>query len=227
MLWAMIPGRILAPFVILVLLAGCSSAPDPWELDVRRFEALDSASPPPRGANLFIGSSSIRLWKLEDDFPGYDVVNRGFGGSHISDCVRLAPRIAFACAPRVIVFYAGDNDIAAGKRAESVRDDFASFVKLAHEAVPVARIIFISIKPSPQRWALAGEMRRANALILALANADDRLEYVDVWPPMLGAGGEPRPELYVEDKLHMSREGYRIWADLVRPWLARAPRNPR
>ncbi|MCC6408471.1 MAG: hypothetical protein IT453_15015 [Planctomycetes bacterium] len=199
------------------------TAPSPgqWEEAIRAFEAADAAAPPPSGANLFLGSSSIRLWDLRADFEGFACVQRGFGGSEVADSVRYASRIALPYEPRVIVFYAGDNDIANGKDPERVLADFRELVELVHRALPDTRIVFISIKPSVQRWALAESMRRANELVRALAERDPAVEFVDVWPAMLGADGRPRAEYFMEDGLHLSRDGYRAWAELVRPWLAR------
>lgn len=196
-------------------------SPGPWEDAIRAFEEADAATPPPSGANLFLGSSSIRLWDLRADFEGFACVQRGFGGSEIADSVRYAPRIALPCKPRTIVFYAGDNDLANGKTPEQVLDGFRELVELVHRALPDTRIVFISIKPSVQRWALAESMRRANELVRALAERDLAVEFVDVWPAMLGADGRPRAELFVEDGLHLSRDGYRAWAELVRPHLVR------
>lgn len=206
--------------------AGCAVAPSPtdadrWEEAIRAFEDADAARPPPADANLFLGSSSIRLWDLEASFPGYPVVRRGFGGSEVADSLRYAPRIVLPLRPKTIVVYAGDNDIALGKTPEVVRDDFQALVDLVERELPEARIVYISIKPSLARWHLAETMRRANVLIRALADSDERVDFVDVWPTMLGADGRPRRELLVEDGLHLSPEGYRVWASLVRPHLVR------
>ncbi|MCK6447168.1 MAG: GDSL-type esterase/lipase family protein [Planctomycetes bacterium] len=188
---------------------------------MRAFEAADAVEPPPLGANLFLGSSSIRMWDLAADFAGFPVVQRGFGGSEVADSVRYAPRIVLPCKPSVVVFYAGDNDIANGKTPERVAEDFGELVTLVHRELPDTRIVFVSIKPSLQRWALADAMRRANGLVRELATRDPLVEFVDVWPAMLGPDGLPRASFFVEDGLHLSRDGYRAWAELVRPLLVR------
>jgi hypothetical protein len=82
-----------------------------FEPAIQAFEEADKTNPPAKGGVLFIGSSSITLWKsLADDFPGARAMNRGFGGSHIEDSVDFAHRIVFPGQPRLIVLYAGDND---------------------------------------------------------------------------------------------------------------------
>jgi lysophospholipase L1-like esterase len=121
--------------------------------------------------------------------------------------------------PRIVVFYAGDNDIAAGRTPQQVFDDYKAFVDKVHAAVPAARIAFIAIKPSIQRWALVDKVRAANALVREYAAKDDRLGFVDVDGPMLGWDEKPRKDLFVADGLHMTPKGYEVWTTLVRPFI--------
>ncbi|MBI4606939.1 MAG: sulfatase-like hydrolase/transferase [Planctomycetes bacterium] len=188
-----------------------------WEAEVRAFEARDAASPPARGGVLFVGSSSIRLWDLERSFPGLGALNRGFGGSQMQDCVDLAERIVLPYAPRVVVAYEGDNDIAAGVAPEDVLRGARAFAAKVHARLPGTRIWFISIKPSLARWQLYPAMRRANELIEAWTRTDPRLGLIDAAQAMLGPDSRPRPELFVQDGLHLSEEGYVLWASLVAP----------
>jgi len=186
--------------------------------EIAAFEATDRRNPPPLGGVLFVGSSSIRLWpSLADDFPGVSVVQRGFGGSEISDVVHYAPRIVVPYKPRLVVFYAGDNDLNAGESPESVLRDYRSFVELVWRSLPETRIAFVSIKPSGSRWALVDKMRKANELIRAYSAQDPRLSYVDVFTPMLGPDGKPREELFVADRLHLSEQGYALWRQILLP----------
>ncbi|MFH1742375.1 MAG: GDSL-type esterase/lipase family protein [bacterium] len=139
--------------------------PSEWEPDIQEFEKLDAIQPPPKNAILFVGSSSIRLWDLEQSFPDLAVINRGFGGSHIEDCIHYAESIILPYKPKIIVLYAGDNDIDFGKSPKRVFSDFKAFVKIVHAALPKSRIVYIAIKPSISRWNLAGDMRKANRRI--------------------------------------------------------------
>jgi len=205
--------------LVLAAMAQPLAAQDRWKEEIRAFEALDSEQAPPRHGIVFIGSSSIRLWDLEEHFGDLPVVNRGFGGSQIADSVRYADRILLPLEPKVVVLYAGDNDIASGKSAKQVATDFVAFVAKVHEKLPETRIVFIAIKPSIKRWDMAGEMRRANLFIRQMTALNPKLEYVDIDAPMLGKDGEPRAELFAGDGLHLNAEGYRLWESLVRPFL--------
>src|ERR1043166_3155569 len=178
-----LPAALLvAPLVAPLLGAQTSPAPSKWEAEIKAFEAADKAHAPPPNAVVFVGSSSIRLWKsLETDFPEYKVINRGFGGSQLADSVALAGRIILPYRPRLVVLYAGDNDIAAGKSAEDVAADFAAFVARIQAALPESRIAYISIKPRPSRWKFADTTRRANPLIEAACRKDRRLAFIDVF----------------------------------------------
>lgn len=191
-----------------------------FEPEIRRFEEADRQQPPRAGGVLFIGSSSIRLWKsLAADFPAVRAVNRGFGGSHIEDSVDFAERIVFRHRPRLIVMYAGDNDLESGKSPATVSEDFEKFVAAIRRKLPRTRVAFIAVKPSPARWHLADKAREANRLIKEFTAKDRRLDYIDVFTPMLGTDGRPRAELFVEDRLHLSEAGYALWRSVVAPYV--------
>jgi len=221
----------LLPFLTLtaLLAAGCRSVtppntlathnPDKWEKDIAAFEASDRTNRPPEGCILFVGSSSIRLWKtLQTDFPGMPAVNRGFGGSQIADSVYYADRIIAPYKPRQIVIYAGTNDINAGKDPELVFGDFVALVNKIRRDLPEARIAFIAVAPNPKRWALTDKFVHFNGLVRGYCERHG-MDFVDVFPLMIGANGLPLPDIYVSDQLHMNAKGYAIWKAAVAPIL--------
>lgn len=216
--------RLTILLTFLVLSFGAhAKGPDhsQWESDIQAFEASDRASPPPAHAVLFIGSSSIRFWKsLASDFPNYRVINRGFGGSDMDDATAFADRIVAPYKPAAIVVYAGDNDLQNGDTPEQVRDDFAAFVTKVRQGQPDVPIAFISIKPSLARVALLPSINAANKLISAWAMAQKNVAFLDVAPAMVDAKGQPKPDLFIGDGLHMNPKGYALWVAQVRPWLA-------
>ena len=191
--------------------------PDPTRFAeaIAQFEEWDSQNAVPENGVLFVGSSSIVRWPTAERFPGLPVINRGFGGSHISDVNHYIDETVLRHAPGVIVFYAGNNDISAGKTAEQVLSDYRTFVERVLTDRPDTKILFIAIHPSILRWADWPEMRRANDLVREFCEGDPALHYLDVASPMLGPDGEPRPELLVEDNLHLSAAGYDVWTPIV------------
>jgi len=194
--------------------------PGPWEGEIAAFEAADRLKPPPKGAVLFVGGSSIRMWpNLEANFPGATVIQRGFGGGELSQVVYYAPRIVLPYCPRLIVLYAGDNDVFVGKSPEQVLEYYKKFVSLVRESMPQTKIAFVAIKPSRSRWAVVDKMRAANDLVREYSSRDTKLAYVDVFTPMLGATGVPRDSLYDADQLHLSAQGYALWRDLLAPLI--------
>jgi lysophospholipase L1-like esterase len=215
--------------LVAVLVFACGPQPVPekavitpsqWEPEIVAFESADRTNPPPSGGIVFVGSSSIRMWQtLQNDFPGLPVVNRGFGGSVLSDVVEFANRIVVPYKPRMVVLYAGDNDLAAGRTPARVFADFQEFVSIVHRDLPNTRIAFIAIKPSIARASIIDKIRATNQLIRDYTRTDNKLIYVDVFTPMLDASGQPRRELFLEDGLHMNAKGYAIWRDLVTPVL--------
>ena len=197
-----------------------STKPAPFESEIKAFEAADLKNPPPKNGILFIGSSSIRFWAtLSQDFPNLPVYHRGFGGSQISDSIHFAPRIVLPYAPRQIVFYAGGNDINADKSPERVFSDFTNFVGIVRAALPETRISYISIAPNPARWKQVEKVKAANRLIADFAAQNPRLDFIDVFSKMLGADGQPLPDIYRDDKLHMNPKGYEIWKGIVGSYL--------
>ncbi|MEX0715338.1 MAG: SGNH/GDSL hydrolase family protein [Planctomycetaceae bacterium] len=190
-----------------------------WESTIRQFENRDRESPPPKGSVLFAGSSSARLWDVEQSFPDLEAINRGFGGSVIADSTHFAERFILPLEPRIVVLYAGDNDLSRGKSPEAVAADFRAFVEKVRKGLPEVKIVFIGIKPSIRRWNLWEKMRQANGLTRAECEKDEALVFVDVAPAMLGDDGRPRKELFVADGLHLSEEGYAVWTKLVAPHL--------
>lgn len=215
--------RLLFALVALLLVSGAhaqNAPPEQWEPDIAAFEAQDKATPPTRGDIVFIGSSSIRMWTtLAADFPGLPVVNRGFGGSEIRDSTRYAKRILARHKPRLVVMYAGDNDLMAGRTPRQVEKDFIAFVTRVRQDNPGVQVLYIAIKPSPSRAQLLDAVRDANKRVARAAAELKGVDFVDVFTPMLDAAGQPRAELFLEDMLHMNPAGYALWARLVAPYL--------
>ena len=192
--------------------------PTRFEGDIRAFEAADRANPPPRGGIVFVGSSSVKNWTaVAADFPALPVLNRGFGGSTLADVVYYADRIVIPYHPRLVVLYAGDNDLTEDRTPERVRRDYRAFVNRLRAVQPTVRIVFVSIKPSPSRRMYMDRAKETNRLIQADIARDSLQSYVDVFTPMLGPTGQPRPELFLADSLHMTRAGYRLWRALLAP----------
>jgi len=213
------PGNGARPAAVVALTPLPDSARFAAELNA--FVREDSASPPPPSPVLFVGSSSIRYWEsLATDFPGLPVLNRGFGGSRMDDVLRYADRVVFRYKPRAIVLYEGDNDLQDGRTPARIAGDVAEFLSRVRTTLPLARVVCLSVKPSPSRWNLADKVRQTNALLRAVVAEDTMATYVDVYTAMLGADGRPRPELFRADSLHMTPAGYAIWRDAVAPALA-------
>jgi len=209
-----------------ILAAGCASAPpetpaapNPFESAIVAFEQSDAAQRPTRCATLFVGSSSIRFWSsLAQDFPERRVINRGFGGSTISDVNHFFSRVAAPYSPREIVFYAGENDLNAGKSPEAVFADFKTFMDLKKKALGDTPVWFISAKPSKLRLAQLPAQTRLNDMVAELARTRKDLAYIDVVNVMMTPEGAPK-DIFVADDLHMTPAGYALWTPVVKAAL--------
>jgi lysophospholipase L1-like esterase len=212
----------LAKVFVLVLLLSTNgvAAPEKWAPEIDKYTQADAIKAPAQGGVVFVGSSSIRKWtSLSVDFPSITTLNRGFGGSELSDSVFYVDRVVIPYAPRLVVVYAGENDLQVGKSAEALLDDFKAFCAKIHRALPKTNIIFLSIKESPSRAKIRDKVLLANKLIAAECAKDSRRTFVDVATPMLDAEGKTRPELFIADQLHMQPAGYAIWTKVLAPYL--------
>lgn len=196
--------------------------PHAFAADIRRFEEADRARPPAPGGVLFVGSSTIRRWDTEGSFPGLGVLNRGFGGSTYADVLYYVERVIWPYRPQTLLLYAGDNDLARGATPAQVTETLSALLREVRGVLPETRVLVVSIKPSPKRAALMDTQRDANRRIRGhLAGLNDpRIEFVDLFDAMLGPDGQPRAELFVEDRLHLSPAGYALWTEIIGPRLA-------
>jgi lysophospholipase L1-like esterase len=217
------------PFFLLCLAAFASRAQTTnslathdsrrWEPDIARYEAKDKTARPPTHCIVFTGSSYIRMWtNLVADFPGLPVVNRGFGGCQLADVYHFADRIVIPYAPREVVLYAGGNDINSKKAPEVVFGDFVALMEKLRQALPRVKLVFISCPPSPQRWGETAAIRKVNSLIAGYCAGHD-ITFVNTFDLMLGPDGQPRPDIYGKDRLHMNAKGYAIWREAVTPYV--------
>ena len=211
---------VVAGFLVAgapALLSGQVADPDATRFDdaMATFARYDAKNSFPADATIFVGSSSIVFWDTGDRFRGMPLINRGFGGSQMSDLVHYVEETVLKYSPRTVVVYEGDNDTSAGKRSQQLLEDYQEFVEAVLEAQPSTRIVILSIKPSLARWDVWPEMQASNAAIEAYASGDARVDFVDIGTAMLGADGKPRPELFVADGLHMTAAGYDVWDEIL------------
>lgn len=176
----------------------------------------------------FIGSSSIRLWdSLHEDFPQYDVIRRGFGGSRFVDANLFIDKIVTPYDPAAIVVFEGTNDIAGGRTAKQVFGDYKEFVKLIRKGERKDRdpapILFIGITPTESRWQHWPAMKQVNDWVRDYAENHEALYYIDTPAPILATaptpGEPPSRDLFRKDLLHMNPNGYAIWVRVITPEL--------
>lgn len=194
----------------------------PFYSEIQKFKKEDSANFPPKHAILFLGSSSFRKWTdVQKYFPGYKIINRGFGGSTIPDAIYYAGEIVFPYQPRQVLIYEGDNDIASPGNitADSVLNRFKTLFNLIREKLPKTNIAFVSIKPSLSREKLMPEMAKANSLIQDFLKNEKNAVFIDVFHSMLNEDGTPRSDIFLQDGLHMDAKGYAIWQKIIQPYL--------
>ena len=210
---------------ILFLLLGsgvfAQTAPAFWK-DVTAFKKVDSAQKPAPHSILFIGSSSFTRWTdVADYFPGYTITNRAFGGSTLPDVIRYFYEVIVPYQPKQIFIYCGENDLAYSESvtADEVLRRFKTLYAMIRVYFPDITVDFVSIKPSPSREKIQERVKAANAKIKAFLAKEKKAAFINVYDAMLDANGKMREELYVQDRLHMKPEGYKIWQRIFLPYM--------
>jgi lysophospholipase L1-like esterase len=193
-----------------------------WGFQIAAYEKQDRINPPKSGVIVFTGSSSIRFWHtLSEDMKPLGAINRGFGGSQLSQVNEYASRIVLPYHPTAVVLYAGENDMSWPwhKSADTVLADFQQFVKIVHTAIPDTPIYYVSMKPDPARWSNWPTLANANRMIEAYCHTENHVKFIDVSAAMLDPQGKPRHELFRWDGLHMNSQGYELWTSIIKPVL--------
>jgi lysophospholipase L1-like esterase len=210
---AALRAAIWAGAFLPVIGLASDSQPGRWQAEFAAFAKVDAELPPQRGGVVFVGSSSIRLWDgLESEFDRFPVVlKRGFGGSTMTECAEHVQRLVLAYEPRMVVIYAGENDLASGMTPDDVLRSARAFTEAVRRAQPSAHIAIVSIKPSPLRVSLLPAIRETNERIRTYLSSVPNAQFIDVYTPMLDAKGVPRGELFRDDQLHLNATGYALW----------------
>jgi lysophospholipase L1-like esterase len=208
--------------IIIICFVAVAAKAQPFINEIKAFKTQDSIKFPPKHAILFAGSSSFRKWTdVQDYFPAYTIINRGFGGSALPDVIRYVNDIIFPYAPKQIVIYCGENDLAYSDSvtAQIVFNRFKQLFEIIRNKMHDENIVFVSIKPSPSRAAIMPKIVEANSLIKTFLSSQTNTSFVDVYHLMLNADGTPIKEIFGDDNLHMNAKGYAIWQKAIQPFL--------
>jgi lysophospholipase L1-like esterase len=211
-------------FYIICIFASVQCFAQPFADEIKAFKNQDKLNPPPANAIVFVGSSSFRKWTdIHNYFPGFTIINRGFGGSTFPDVVRYANDIIISYHPKQVVIYCGDNDLASSDSitADSVFERFRVLFEAIRVGLPGENIVYVSIKPSPSRARLTEKMEKANLLIQTYLSIIPNTAFVDVYHKMLNTDGSIMTDIFLEDNLHMNAKGYAIWQKEIFPYLSK------
>jgi len=212
------PNRYLLLFLFLIILQSVIYSQDPQRFSNQIKEINEKYISLERSRDLivFTGSSSVRRWEnIQEYFPGKNIINTGFGGSHMSDLIWYAEHAILRYKPIQVFIYEGDNDLASGEKPVDIIREADSLIRIVHTRLPETEIVFISAKPSPLRWKLKDEYLKLNAMFGRLDSEFDYVRYVDLWTPLIGPSGRPVSEFFISDSLHINSSGYDKWAVIV------------
>lgn len=211
-------------FLLFTFKLSPAQKPPPFWYEIQAFKKQDSINFPGKHKILFTGSSSFRMWKdVQNYFPGYQIINRGFGGSTLVDMIKYVNDIIYPYEPKQVFIYCGENDLASSDtiRPGHVLSRFKILFALIRDRYPKLEILFLSIKPSPSRRHLLPAVIESNQLIKQFLKSESKTKYIDVFNKMLMPDGNVRTDIWLVDSLHMNAEGYKIWQKVLKPYLAK------
>ena len=213
--------------LLLVFTVAAVSAQQPaFYNDIQNFKKKDAEQMPAKHSILFVGSSSFTKWTdVQDYFPGYPIINRGFGGSTLPDVIRYADDVIFPYQPKQVVIYCGENDLASSDTvsAATVVARVKTLFGMIRQKLGNVPVLFVSLKPSPSRSRLFPKMKDANAQIKTFLSKNKKAVFADVYSKMLDENGEPMKDIFLQDNLHMNAKGYAIWQKVLAPLLIKTP----
>lgn len=188
--------------------------------EIKTFETKDSISMPAQGQILLAGSSTFRLWTtFKEDLKQFPVINRGFGGSQMSDLNFYFDRIVLKYKPKMILVYEGDNDLNVGESPDSVVQEFKEFVEMVKAKLPKTKIGYCSIRPSLARLAILDKQKSVNQAIKTYCKATKKVYFLNIQKEFYKRNGELMTDIFVADKLHLNEKGYKIWAKATNKFL--------
>lgn len=215
-------NRFALTLLILFLFAGqfIFAQQALFENEVRQISAkYDSLGWAPE-STLFTGSSTIRMWsKLQETFPQENLINTGFGGSKAADLERYLFPLVIKFEPSRVFIYEGDNDIWAGVEVAAILTSLDNIVTRIHLVNPEIEIFLIGAKPSPSRWEKKASYLIFNQKLSEYCLTKEKVEFVDTWKALTNHDGSPRPELYIQDQLHLNQDGYVIWGEIFKSFF--------
>lgn len=193
--------------------------PERWESVITQFEALDAAKPPAKGNVLLIGGSNARRWRDVDNyFPDHQITNRGFGGARLYEILHYFDRLVLPHQPRIIVLNAGGNDMNAGRSLEEIQESARLFMQQVRTKLPDTRVLYIGLPyllRAKERPEMLPALKQFNKTIAELAQKEERLQFIDIFPAFLDDDGQPRSELFVQDGIHFTANAYAILASML------------
>lgn len=205
----------------------------PWESQIKELERKDLSENIPNDYILYLGSSSIRLWdSIQQDMSPYNSVKRGYGGAHFYDLIHFTERLVtpHKDAKAIVCFVANDltgiwDDPKTKVSPKQVKRLFSFFTKQVRDIAPKTPFFLVEITPTQSRWNIWDKTVKANDLMEAYCNSQENMYFISTSEEFLNEDNLPRTELFIEDQLHLNRDGYQLWSRIIKSHLDKYLKN--
>ncbi len=162
---------------------------------------------------LFVGDSLIDYFDWQKQFPQHEICQKGIPGETVQGLLARTERIITQVnAPDYVVIMIGTNNL--------VMEDFGfipayeKIIALYLAGLPEAKRIITSLLPIKVPWLADSAVPRLNQKLETLCRQTGSV-FFNLYPGFCNTNGLHRPELFTEDGVHLSYEGYSLWASAL------------
>lgn len=192
---------------------------DRFESTIESFRRFDARNTLAQDPILFVGSSSMVFWETANSFPGYPIINRGFGGASLPEVIHYYDDVIKKHNPSMILVYC-DIDVERGRSPEVAVNAFKELANRIEQDFPQTPVLFLSMKPTLIDDILGKDVRKnkllTNQLLMQYAKSKETLSYVDITSPMINANGSLKDDIFIGDGMHLNPLGYELWDPIIK-----------
>jgi lysophospholipase L1-like esterase len=171
---------------------------------------------------LFLGDSITQGWNANDVWRRFyeprNAANFGIGGDRTEHVLwRIQNGELEGIQPTVTVLMIGTNNVSSSTPDE-IAQGITAIVKELRTRLPKTKILLLGVFPRGAKPLSARERLRSVNEKIAKLDDGSQIKFLDISQAFLNPDGTISSSI-MPDYLHLSRKGYRIWAESMEPTL--------